>query len=68
MCGPRSSWIVVTRGARLPCLDGASAQRAVAAPLRAAGFTAVAEAAAPTEDGLMNLLPLGGLQGDASAG
>lgn len=41
---------------------------AVAAPLRAAGFGQVAEATAPTEDDLMNLLPLGGLQGDASAG
>lgn len=41
---------------------------AVAGPLRAAGFDLVAEAAAPTEDDLMTLLPLGGLQGDASAG
>ena len=41
---------------------------AVAVPLRAAGFDRVAEAATPTEYDLMNLLPHGGLQGDASAG
>lgn len=41
---------------------------AVGAPLRAAGFPHVDEAAAPTETDLMNLLPLGGLQGGASAG
>ena len=41
---------------------------AVAAPLRAAGFAQVEAAAAPTDRDLMNLLPLGGLQGDASAG